>query len=234
MRRPSSEPSATRLSRTLSRGQRETAARPTRRSPATSRRTRRKPPSRTSSARPPRSEGLEKQIAADREREKKERDEAAAKQRDAQLMAQVTGFVHAVTSAGKKYPYLNFMYEKSEIQAKAAETQRLALANGEVLSFDDVADAFEKFAKAAYERKEAKRLELLTPDEGEPATAAGVQAKPVPGNGRREGTSGPGTTRTTPKPEAPKLSRRLTRAEQDAADLAALKAATAKDRAAVK
>jgi hypothetical protein len=179
-------------------------------------------------------EALEKQIAADREREKKEREEQAAKQRETALAQQVNGFVYNVTNAPKKYPYLNFMYEKHEIQAKAAETQKLALANGEVLSFDDVADAFDKFAKAAYERKEAKRLELLTPEEGEPATAAGVQAKPVPGNGRREASSGPGTTRTTPKPEVPKLSRRLTRAEQDAADLAALKAATAKDRAATK
>lgn len=165
--------------------------------------------------------------AAEQEKQRQEQQKASV------LAAQVQGFTQAVRAAGKKYPHLNALYEDSEISAKAAEFQKMALERGESHSFDEVANAFERFAKAAHEKKEAKRLELLTPEEGEPASAAGVSAKPVPGNGRREGNHGPGQ-RTAPKAEPPKLSRRLTRAEQDAADLAALKKATAADRAANK
>jgi hypothetical protein len=178
-------------------------------------------------------EKLEADIRARDEKSKKDEEQRQAQALVAQREGAVKGFLHAVRQAGKTYPHLNGLYEDSEIAAKAAEFQKMAIDRGEVHSFESVANAFEKFAKEAYEKRGAKLQELLIADEAEPAPAAGVQDKREPGNGRRAATTGP-NARSAPKPEPPKLSRRLTRAEQDAADLAALKLATAKDRAAMK
>jgi len=179
--------------------------------------------------------------------ELKRRDEAAAKEREetqrqqaaAAEQALVRGFVSAVTSDAKKYPHLNALFEPEQIAAKAREFSEMAKREewideagnrrvGKAYSFAEVANAFEQYAKRVYDKQEERRKSLLTPSEegAEPGTALGVQTKPAPGNGRREGTNGPGTS-TTPKPE--KKPRILTRREQEREDLAKLRAAMAKD-----
>ncbi len=183
---------------------------------------------------------LAKQRDEDRAALAKEREEEKKQATQAAQTGACKAFVQTVANRAKEFPYLNSMYDASEIEAKAAQFQAMALAEkwtdaqghehvGKAYSFDEVAKAFEGFAKRAYDLKEARRLELLgaSSEEAEPVSATGVQAKPALGKASQG--------KPAPKPNAeapPKATRRLTRAEQEEEDLRALRAATAKDRAA--
>lgn len=177
---------------------------------------------------------LREQDKVDRE---KEREDGQKQAKAAAEQGACKAFTRSVTADAKKYPHINAMYEPAEIEAKAAEFQRLAAAEewtdaggnkhvGKAYPFDDVANAFERSAKAAYEKKQARIAELTSSPDEEPGPALGIQKKLVPGNGRREGTNGPDAERA-PKPK-PKP-RTLTREEQAKEDMALLRKAFEQD-----
>lgn len=170
-----------------------------------------------------------------------EKEEGAKAARAAAEKGACVAFTRSVVAKAKTFPFINAMYSPEEIEAKAAQFQAIAAKEewtdetgkkrvGKQYPFEEVAKAFEANAKAAHDKRQARLAELTSSQEEEPGTAPGVQAKPVPGNGRREGTNGPGTTRTALTPEKPKAKpRALTIAEQRKADLQMIQDAQRKD-----
>lgn len=179
---------------------------------------------------------------------RKEQEEGEVKRQKEQLEAakqsSVRNFTGIVVREGKKFPYLNAMYSPEEIQAKALEFQAMAEREewvdeggrkqvGKAYSFEEVATAFEGFAKRAYDKRQETLRGLLTVPEGtEPGSGPGVEKNPAPGNGRREGKDGPGNS--TPPKQQRRLPRTLTREQEAEQDRALLRKAFAADEAALR
>jgi colicin import membrane protein len=183
---------------------------------------------------------LREQDKADRETERAESEKQA---RAAAESGACKAFARTITVEAKKYPYINALYSAEEIESKAAQFQQIAAKEewtdeqgrkrvGKAYPFDEVAKAFEQGAKIAYDKRQARLAELTAPADGDPESASGIQMKPVPGNGRREGNRGPKTGAESPP--KPKPSRILSRKEQEDADRAMLREAMRKDLEAAK
>lgn len=166
--------------------------------------------------------------------------EAARKgqeERQAQARAaQVAGFARAVSEgeSAKTYAYLNAMHSPAEIRAMAAEIQEWAESEGKTFTFDQVASHLDKRAKTLYEERKERLLALAGTPNGTPAAGlappiqTGRSGDASAGNGHRGNGPGAGAT-----PQGRGNQRRvLTREQEQEEDLAALRKATAKDRAA--
>ena len=197
---------------------------------------------------------LEKQLAEDRakrealeqrlDKEAKERTEAEEKRRvegTAQAEARtLQNFVQLVSVTQKaKYPYLNAEFEAPEILALAREANQQAKSQkwkdpqgkwhtGATYTFDEVANALEAHAKNTYKTRDDRRKALLAGSQEPPATEP--RAKAPPGIGRRAPVQAPRVAET-PKPRVD-VRRRMSREEEQEADLAMLRKATSEDAAA--
>lgn len=170
---------------------------------------------------------LAKELEDFKAQQVKDREEAQKRQAEAHRDGSATSFSRSIMANAAKYPYLSTMYSEAQIKAKALEFHDMAFKAGESYTFDEVADAFEKSVKQEYEKGEERRKALLgAAQAAEPGSAPGVEAKPVPGSGRRDDSNGPGTSTTPPKPKPQRI---LTRKEQAAHDIALLRAAAEKD-----
>lgn len=182
---------------------------------------------------------LEKRIEEAEKKREEERGAQTRAQAEAQEQAALRNFASVATSgeAVKKYPHLNAEFTPAEVLAKArevhewAKTQKWKDPQGKVhtgasYSFEEVANFLESQAKQVHKMREDRRKAVLGSPEP-PATAP--RANAPPGNGRRVPGQPPRVEGPTVKPH---VRARMTREQEAAEDLAALRKATAADAAA--
>lgn len=170
-----------------------------------------------------------KQQLAERDRRDAEREAAAAKQREEAQRAQeeagerqaIEGFARNLIAEAEKYPYVATLWNPERIKLAAAEIHVWAKGLKKSVSFEEVAEHLNKLAKRE-DSEQQERRKRLPPSQDGPGTEPRVQAPP--GSGPRANGPAP---RTPKEPKRP-----LTRDEQEAEDLAMLRAASEKDRAA--
>ena len=170
-------------------------------------------------------------LEADIKTEREERTKAAAEAQKRAAAQEEHGalqnFTRVVTGAEKtQFPYLNSEFSPEEIFAMATEVHEGGKKSGKQYSFEVVGKHLEDHAKKVYAwREDRRKVNLGGSQEAPPAPASRVQTPP--GNGRRATVQQPHAV--APKPKVP--DRRLTRDEEEAADLEMLRRANAADAA---
>lgn len=160
-----------------------------------------------------------------------EKERKAAEERDAQLAQrrahanaqEQAAFTRLLRSRAAEFPEAHELYSDEEIASQAAQIQAWALKNNRPVPVDDALKFLNKQAAAVLSQREERRKALQSDPQRSSSTEHSGK-KPPPGNGRRE--SGPAPAATPKRPPA-----RMTRAEEEAHDLAMLRDAQARDRA---
>ena len=151
------------------------------------------------------------------------KEQLARQQQEQAQLARIGGAFAAMKRDEKKCPYVFSEWSEAEVHAKLAEVDKFAISKGVAYSLEEVMAFLDKAAHSVYDEKAAARARLL--GEANPGSPPGIQVGASRANGR-PGKSEP-VTRTAPK--SLEARRRLTREEEEAEDLAALRAATAAD-----
>lgn len=175
-----------------------------------------------------RAESAEKRLNEFIEAQKQAELDREKKAIEANVARAIENVYQVIATNKKEWPYTNVALTPNEIRAKLQEIQRIGNERKETYTLQGIRDAFEKYAKSRYEQFLSAKGELLDSSAEGLVTSGSPPAKAA-GNVRQTAASKqpPGTS----IPPAPKRRTPLTPAEQRQADLAALKAAMAKDKA---
>lgn len=166
-------------------------------------------------------EDITKTIAEKEAAFRKEGDEQRAQALKAQEAHERKVFTSTLRSKAAEFPFIHAEYEDAEIEAMAAEIQAWAAANKKQVTFSEAATFLNSRAKAVYESREERR-KLITSPEADAAS---------PGTERRAKESPPGSGPRAERPPTRTTSRAtLSRKEQEAEDLSAIRTAMEKDR----
>lgn len=175
---------------------------------------------------------LEEERKARLEDQKRRQEQEAAMQAGYAARAEqarLQSFVQAVVSTPEKYKYLLAEYEPQDILAQAtsvhnwAKQQKDSAGNPATYTFEEVASFLDQQAKIVHDRRSERRTKLLAPAQAESESA--------PANGQHRQTDTESAKGPKPKSGPKPPPRKLTRAEEEAEDLARLSAAFDKDRA---
>lgn len=192
-------------------------------------------------------DAVRRELAAEREarqREEKTRTEERQRAEQQALVAAergaVVSFARAITApdVAKSYPHLVAEFEPDEIAQKAYEIQQWAKTvewedehgkrhTGASYTFEAVAQVLEKQAKAIHDRRTARRSSLMSAPATEQASGVGHRDQ----NGQASAVAQPTRSGPSVAKARPSGNRKLTRDEEEAIDLAALRTAMAKDAA---
>lgn len=158
----------------------------------------------------------------------REREEAQKRTGEQQVQALIQNGVNLIKANRKEWPYTNTVLTESEIRAKLAEIHRIGVERQEGYSVESIRNAFERFAKARWEKLQESSKELLTESPTDGQVTGGSPTA-------RAGSIRSSAAATQPPqknsiPPAPKRKAPLTPKEQREADLAALRAAMAADK----
>lgn len=193
-------------------------------------------------------DAVRRELAAEREaRQREEKVRAEERQRAEQQAlvaaerAAVVSFARAITApdVAKSYPHVVAEFEPEEIAQKAHEIQQWAKTVewedehgkrhvGASYTFEAVAQVLERQAKAIHDRRTARRFSLMPAPATEQASGVGHRDQ----NGQASAVAQPTRSGPSVAKVRPSGTRKLTRDEEEAIDLAALRTAMAKDAAA--
>jgi hypothetical protein len=141
----------------------------------------------------------------------------------------ISGYVNTIRANRKEWPYTNAALSEQEIRQKLQELHQIGKKMAESYTPTQIKNAFERLAKQKWESMQETARELLQ-DSSTNGQASGAPTAQRAGiRSTAAATQPPGKTSIPP---APMRKKPLTPAEQKAADLALIKSAMDKDRAA--
>jgi hypothetical protein len=179
-----------------------------------------------------RAKAAEDRVAA---HEKKLEDQAKERQEKANTQAvdgMIAGVANTIKANRKEWPYTNLVLSDDEVRSYLRKTHEVGVQRGETYTMNDLRSSFERIAKVRYQKMSEAAKELLA--ESAPANGQAIGSPPVsgpPGKGLRQAAPVKNASAPIAAPKQPKT-RTLTREQQKQADIAALRAAMAKDKAA--